>query len=176
MKTATMKNRQQGATLITAIVMLIVLTLLTLTSVNSSVASLRVVGNAQVGGEAAAAAQQSIEQYISSNFTVAPAAASAVVGAYTVNIPLPACNGSTPVLNSSLDPNNPDDQPCFSSGSVNNSGIFFVSGTSATTTVSWCYSQKWDVEADVSDAVTGASETMHQGVALKVAAGTDCPV
>lgn len=170
----TMKDRQRGATLITALVMLIVLTMLTFSSVNSSIASLHVVGNAQIGGEAAAAAQQTIELVISSNFTANPVPVSAVVGGYTVTVPAPACNGSTPILNSSLDPTNPDDQPCYSSGSVNNTGIFFTSGVSQTTTVSWCYSQKWDVQAQVNDPGTGVNETTHQGVSLKVPAGTTC--
>ncbi len=170
------KHNQRGATLITALVMLIVLTLLTFSAIRSSIANLRIVGNAQVGEEAAAAAQQTIEQIISTNFTTVanPVTVTAVVGSYTVKVPPPTCNGSTPILNSALDPSNPDDQPCFSSGSANNTGIFFVSGVSHTMTVSWCYRQKWDVEADVNDAVTGAVETTHQGVALKVAAGTTC--
>ncbi len=168
------KHQQRGATLITALVMLIVLTLLTFSAIKSSIANLRIVGNAQTGGEAAAAAQQTIEKVISTNFTANPVPVSAVVGSYTVNVPTPTCSGSTPILNSALDPTNPDDQPCFSSGSANNTGIFFVSGVSHTMTVSWCYRQKWDVEADVSDAVTGAIEQTHQGVALKVAAGTTC--
>lgn len=174
MNTTTMKRTQQGATLITALVMLVVLTLLTFSAIRSSIANLRIVGNAQTSGEAAAAAQQTIEQVISANFTANPQPVSAVVGAYTVTVPTPTCNGSTPILNSALDPVNPDDQPCYSSGSVNNTGIFFVSGASQTSSISWCYRQKWDVEADVNDSATGAVEQTHQGVALKVAAGTTC--
>ncbi len=174
MKPIAMHTKQTGATLITALIMLLVLTLLTFSAIKSSIANLRIVGNAQVSGEAAAAAQQTIEQVISTNFTANPVPVSAVVGSYTVSVPTPTCNGSTPILNSALDPTNPDDQPCYSSGSVSNTGIFFVSGTSQTSTMSWCYRQKWDVEADVNDAATGAAEQTHQGVALKVAAGTSC--
>lgn len=177
MKPITMKNNQRGATLITALVMLIVLTLLTFSSISTSIANLRITGNTQTEGEAAAATQQAIEQMISSNFTANPnpAASSVIVGAYTVTVPVPACAGSTPILNSSLDPTNPDDQPCYSSSSSSNTGIIFVSGTSATNTMSWCYAQSWDVQAQVNDAATGgANVTTHQGVALKVPAGTTC--
>lgn len=176
MKTVTMKTKQRGVTLITALIMLIILTLLTFSSIKSSIANLRITGNAQIDGEAAAAAQQTIEAVISSNFASNPVAASsvAIVGSYTVKVPAPACNGSTPVLNSSLNPNNPDDYPCYSSGGSNNTGIFFVSGASQTSTVSWCYAQNWDVQAQVNDPTSGANETIHQGVSLKVPAGTTC--
>lgn len=168
-------TRQRGITLITALVLLVVLTLLGLSAMRSSLADLRIVGNAQASDEAAAAAQRVIERVISSNFTANPVAVAAVVGPYSVKVPAPACNGSTPISNSSLDPSNPDDQPCFSSGTSSNTGIIFVSGASASHTVPWCYSQKWDVQAQVNEPKTGVSETTHQGVALKVAAGTDCP-
>lgn len=174
MKTTTMKSNQHGSTLITSLVMLVVLTLLTFSSIGTSIASLRVVGNAQSEEEAAAAGQRTIELVISSNFTTNPVPTSAVVGTYTVAVPAPACKGSTPILNSSLDPTNPDDQPCYSSSSASNSGIFFASSVAASTTMSWCYAQKWDVQAQVNDATTGANVTTHQGVALKVAAGTTC--
>lgn len=174
--TTFLEQTQRGFTLVTALVLLLILTLLALSAMRSSIADMRIVGNVQTSEEAAAAAQQMIEQVISSNFTASPVAATAVVGSYQVTVPVPACNGSTPILNSSLDPTNPDDLPCFSSDSASNSGIYFVSGAAATTTVSWCYSQKWDVQARVNDKRTGVSETTHQGVALKVAAGTDCPV
>ena len=174
MKPTTMKSKQQGATLITALVMLIVLTLLTFSSINTSIANLRVTGNSQTEEEAAAATQQEIEQVISVNFTANPVATSAVINSYTVNVPAPACQGSTPILNSSLDPTNPDDQPCYSSSSSNNTGIMFVSGAQASNTMSWCFAQDWDVQAQVNDAATGANVTTHQGVALKVPAGTTC--
>lgn len=170
----TATNRQRGATLITGLVMLVVLTSLALSAIKSSTTNLRIAGNTQADEEAVAAAQRTTESLISSNFTANPVASSAVVGPYTVNVPAPACHGSTAILNSSLDPANPADQPCFSSASANNTGLVFVSGTQATNTISWCYAQKWDVEADVNDPTTGANVTTHQGVSLKVPAGTTC--
>lgn len=167
-------NNQRGAILITGLVMLVVLTLLALSAIKSSTTDLRIAGNAQTDEEVVAAAQRTTELVISSNFTANPVASSAVIGGYTVNVPVPACKGSTAIPNSSLDPTNPDDQPCYSSSSASNTGIFFVSGASAANTMSWCYAQKWDVQAQVNDATTGANVTTHQGVALKVPAGTSC--
>ncbi len=167
-------RRQQGATLITGLVMLVVLTLLAVSAMKSSTVNLRIAGNTQADQEAVAAAQRTTETVISSNFTATPAATSAVVGSYTVNVPIPVCHGSTAILNSSLDPTNPDDQPCFSSSAASNTGLVFVSGTQTTNTMSWCFAQKWDVEADVNDPTTGANVTTHQGVSLKVPAGTAC--
>ncbi len=173
-KPMTTMSGQQGATLITGLVMLVVLTMLALSAIKSSTTNLRIAGNAQTEQEAVAAAERTTELVISSNFTANPVASSAVVGTYAVTVPAPSCHGSTAISNASLDPSNPDDQPCFSSGGAGNSGIFFVSGAAATTTMSWCYAQKWDVEADVNDGATSTSVTTHQGVSLKVPAGTTC--
>lgn len=178
MKNAIYRNRQQGATLITALIMLIVLTLLSFSGIRSSTINLSIANNTQLDEEAVAAAERTTELVISSNFTKNPAASTAVVvvgnSTVTVAVPAPACHGSTAILNSSLDPTNPDDLPCFSSSGANNTGVLFVSGTAAANTMSWCYAQKWDVQAQVNDAITGANVTTHQGVSLKVPAGTSC--
>ena len=63
-----MKNlhRQQGVTLIMALVMLVVLTLLALTSFNLTRSNLQIVSNMQQRDEAEAAAREVIEETISS--------------------------------------------------------------------------------------------------------------
>jgi len=179
MNILTTKTRQAGATLITALVMLIVLTLLTFSAIRSSMANLRIAGNAQVGAEAAAAAQQTIEQVISSNFTSNPVAVTAVVGAYTVSVPTPACTGSTPVLSASLDYYNPDDRQCFPPGTDPNPNLIDRIGQNGQrqnqlATQPYCFSQRWDVQANVNDPATGAVEETHQGIALRVGLGVAC--
>jgi Tfp pilus assembly protein PilX len=177
-----LKYKQRGTTLLVALIMLVVLTLLAISAIRSSNTNLRIAGNMQMAGEAAAAAQQVIEQTISSNFTTTPASSVTAVDIngngtndYTVNIAVPACSGSVPLLNSNLNMSNPNDVPCFSSSTASNTGIISASGTPATTGQSWCYDQQWDVQSQATSLTsTGADVTIHQGVSLRVAAGTTC--
>ena len=171
-----LKHRQNGTTLAVALIMLVVLTLLVISSIRSSNTDLRIAQNMQVQEEAVAAAQQAVEQVISVNFTANPAASAVTTtiggAAYNVAVSQPACTNSVAISNS--DPNLPS--ACISSGAAQNTGIKFVSGTTATTTgTSWCYTQQWDVQATASDANTGATATVHQGVGLYVPTGTSCP-
>ncbi len=167
------KYRQQGITLVTALVMLVVMMLLAVSAINSSTSNLRIVSNMQIKEESVAAAQQGIEQVISNNFTAAPASSTLAVPmggtTYNVNIAQPACTNSTPLANNT--PNIPPQ--CVSSSTLQNTGIFFASGAASTGT-SWCSAQQWDVQATVVDGRTGASSTVHQGVSLDVPTGTGC--
>lgn len=178
----TLKNRQRGATLIVGLVMLVVLTLLVISAIRSGSNNLRIVGNMQMQQEVSTAAQQAIEQVISSNFTVNPV--SQVVNVdinmdgiadYAATV-TPTCTGSISVTNANLDPTNKDDLPCISSGVAQNTGLI-VSGVAATaaTGPSWCYMQQWEVQANVPAGNTGAMATTFQGVSMRVPAGTACP-
>lgn len=177
-----LKHKQCGATLLVALVMLVVLTLLVLSAIRSSNTNLRIAGNMQMTGEAAAAAQQAIEQIISSNFTANPASSVMTVDInndgtpdYNASVAQPVCTGSVPIMNVNLDMTNPNDLPCFSSSTANNTGIMSASGTPATTGQSWCFSQRWDVQTQATSLTgSGADVTLHQGVALRVPAGTTC--
>lgn len=177
-----LKHKQRGATLLVALVMLVVLTLLVLSAIRSSNTNLRIAGNMQMQGEATAAAQQAIEQVLSSNFTASPA--SSVINVdinndgtndYRADVTKPACSGSVALMNANLDMSNPNDVPCFSSSTASNTGIVFASGTPATTGQSWCYAQQWDVQTQATSITgTGADVTIHQGISLRVPAGTTC--
>lgn len=177
-----MKNQQRGVTLIVALVMLVVLTLLVISAIRSSNTNLRIAGNMQMQGEAAAAAQQAIEQILSGNFTAPPTAITIQVDInndgtpdYAAAVAQPSCTGSRAVANSALDMNNANDVPCFSSSTTSNTGMMFVSATSIATGQSWCFDQQWDVAASsTSSAGNGATAEIHQGAALRVPAGTTC--
>ena len=173
-----MLHKQRGSTLLVALVMLMLLTLVALSAMNASTTNLEVVGNAQLREEANAAAQLAIEQVISSNFTASPASSvvTANVGGtnYIATVAVPTCKNTVPIVNSELDPSNPLDAVCLSSGSMQNTGVMNASGV-VSTTQSWCYQQTWDVNATVNDSDTGANANVHQGVSLRVPAGTDCP-
>ncbi|OIR03324.1 hypothetical protein GALL_145960 [mine drainage metagenome] len=176
------KHKQRGATLLVALVMLVVLTLLVISAIRSSTTNLRIAGNMQTQSENTAAAQQAIEQVISGNFTSNPASSVVTVDInnsgtpeYTATVAQPLCTGSMPLKNSNLDMTNPNDVPCFSSSVASNTGIVSTSGMPATTGQSWCLSQQWDVQAQATSiAGNGANVTVHQGVALRVPAGTGC--
>lgn len=177
-----LRHKQRGATLLVALVMLVVLTLLVVSAIRSSNTNLRIAGNMQMQGEAAAAGQQAIEQVISRNFTENPVSSVVSVDInndgvndYTANVATPTCTGSVALMNANLDKNNANDVPCFSSSTASNTGIISASGTPVTTGQSWCYMQQWDVQAQSTDSAgTGASVTTHQGVSLRVPAGTTC--
>lgn len=167
------RNKQHGAVLFLALMLMVALTLLVLSAVRAGNTNLRIAGNMQMQGETAAAAQQAIEQVISFNFTSNPVATSIPVTngltTYTVNVAQPVCLVSLPILN-----NDPALPPtCINSGSQN-TGIFNASGVPSTGTPSMCYTQQWDVQATVLDNSSGATTTLHQGVGLKVPVGTVC--
>lgn len=174
---------QRGSTLLVALVMLVLLTLMAISAINSTTSSIQVVGNAQFREEANAAAQQAIENVISSNFTANPTAAAAAasttvsfgVASYNVTVAVPTCTSSVAITNGELNPDIPADKPCIGGSQSNNPGFFGPNGLPKPTTQSWCFKQKWDILATVTDANTGANTTLHQGVFTKVPVGTACP-
>lgn len=173
-----MSHKQQGSTLIVALVMLMLLTLMAISAMNSTTSNIQVVGNAQFREEASAAAQQGIESVISSNFTVSPAASAVAVAfgaaTYAAQVEAPTCISSIGLTNNELNPDNAVDAVCLGSGAATNTGTV-TSGVAPTSTAqSWCYDQKWDIRATVSDANTGANTAVHQGVSMRVPAGTSC--
>ena len=177
------RNRQKGATLIIGLVMLVVLTLLVISAIRSSNTNLRIVGNMQMQEEVSNAAQQATEQVISSNFTANPVSQAIAIDInkdgttdYTANVS-PSCTGSIPVTNANLNPLNAADQPCISSGTAQNTGLMISAPAGAGTLAgqSWCYLQQWELQANATDASTGATATTVQGVSVRVPAGTSCP-
>lgn len=170
---------QRGSTLLVALVMLVLLTLIALSTMNATTSGIQIVGNTQFREEANAAAQEGIEKIISSNFTANPVASSVAVtfgaASYTAQVEKPDCISSVAITNASLNPNNPDEAVCLGSGAAGNTGIVAASGVASPTAQSWCYRMQWDIRATVNDSNTGANTAVHQGVFLRVPAGTECP-
>ena len=134
------KNRQNGATLITALIMLIVLTLLVVSGIRSSNTNLRIAGNMQMQEEAVAAAQQAIESVISARTLVV---STQTVGHYTVTFGQLICQSASQI-SAAAAAATPDCQ-----------------GSPGTPT---CYSTTWDIAATAIDASTGATAEIHQGI------------
>jgi Tfp pilus assembly protein PilX len=160
-------KQQQGSTLLVGMIMLILLTLIAVSAIESTTSSIQMVGNAQFREEATAAAQQAIENVIStSTFTTTPPSQQNIdinqdgTADYSVSFtPAPTCS-SYKAVNTATETGLPKD--CYGSpGTV------------------LCYRTTWDIPAVVNDVTTGAKVSLHQGVKVLVginAALTSCGV
>ena len=179
------REKQSGATLLVALVMLVVLTLFAITAINFTNINTRIVGNQQFKKEAESAAQQAVEQIISSDFTTNPVATAVNVDInndgtndYIVQVAKPACLTTKPIQLLELDITITDDQNCFKSakGPI---GLFGMTGGGGAGN-SLCSNTQWDVQATVTDSGatgssgSGAKAVVHQGVAKRVKIGTPC--
>jgi Tfp pilus assembly protein PilX len=182
-------RRQRGVTLIVALIMLVLLTLLALTSFNLGNSNLQIVSNMQQRNEAVAAAQEVIEEAISSTrfFSSPDDALANPCGAanqrcidtngdgkpdVTVVLAKPVCAKAQAVKNSSLDLAQSENAGCVVSQVQN----FGTSG--AVTGDSLCADSVWELRATATDDVTEASVEVTQGVAVRVAKddiATNCP-
>lgn len=176
-----MRHRQSGSTLLISLVMLVMLTLFVLTVINTTNINFRIVRNMQVETELQAAAQLVIEQVVSNENSFFPLATGAPnvpvdidndgTPDYTVTVAAPACTALVPIKTVDLDILNPGDAACLGSGAVVAAGIVGLGGSGN----SLCSNSRFDVRADATDPVSGAtSVTIHQGVAIRVPAGTPC--
>ena len=153
-------RHQRGSTLLVALIMLVLLTLIAVSAINSTTTSTQMVGNAQFREEANAAAQQAIEKVLSNVgfMTTAPTPQNIDVNNdgvadYTVTFaPAPTCLSAKSVV-------------------VGDPGVPSVCASSIGAV---CYWTMWDVRAVVSDAKTGASVAVHQGI--KAIAGLNAAV
>lgn len=147
MKLVASKQSQRGITLFVGLIMLVLITLMVTSAFTLSTTNLKSVGNMQAKDEAIAAANQAIEQVLSSPFTTAPTAEEINVdinndGAvdYVALIATPTCVRASP-----------EAVIARSSGSL-------PAMQSVTT-----YNTIWDIEATVENAKTGAKTIVQAG-------------
>jgi Tfp pilus assembly protein PilX len=147
---------QRGATLIVGLIMLAVITLTVTTAFMVSGSNLKAVGNMQFRNEAIAAADKAIEQVVSSPFTASPTAEDINVDInndgtvdYVVHVVRPACIRAARIVTGP--------------GSGTASSI-----TLGLPTTPPDYNTVWEIEADVTDASSGASVHVHQGVRVRL--------
>ncbi|MBL8482925.1 MAG: pilus assembly PilX N-terminal domain-containing protein [Rhodocyclaceae bacterium] len=154
MKPLRSPRAERGVTLVVALLMLIIITVVVVSAINSSTINLRIAGNTQIRDESRNAAQQAIEQFISSyaKFYPAPPSTNTTVqidinhdGAsdYTVVIAPPKC-----VRVSQQIP--PKTLQCASGARSN----------------LYCWDSVWEVTATATDANSGVSQTVTQGVSV----------
>lgn len=178
-------RHQRGATLIVALIFLILLTLFAVTSFNLGKTSMQTVGNMQHRNEAMGAAQQIVEEAASTTrlfetpAAIIPNGNAACNGGapntkcvdvngdgkadITVQLtPTPTCVKAQPILNSQLDPSNPQDKGC----SVQQAQGFGVAG--AATGNSLCSDSTWEVTAVAQDNLTQAQYLVTEGIGVRV--------
>jgi Tfp pilus assembly protein PilX len=143
-----MKNRERGAvTLLVSLTILLIMTMLVLSTININTINFRIAGNMQAQKMVETAALQGMENVMSQtgNFASTSTAQTIIVGDYSVSIIPSACIG-TKVM----------------------SGFSAAWGMSPEENV-------WEMEAQVSDPLTGASITLHQGVKIQQLADSCSP-
>lgn len=144
-------KHQRGAALLIGMIVLTVITLVVTASFRISNNNLKTVANMQFRDEATAAANMAIEQVVGTPFTASPAADEILVDInnddtndYTVQVATPTCVQATQVASAS------------SAGGGSSASISVASPA--------LYSTVWDIEATVTDALSGSSVVVRQGV------------
>ena len=178
------KQKQKGATLLVGMIMLVVLTLLVVFAIRSGNTNLKIAGNMQSQAEVSAATQQVIEQVIeqvkvTENPSLIPAQTVPVTMGnvtYTVSVSaIDTCVNEIPILNADLNPAEANDVPCFEG--ADDDKALFVDGSGnfkQTTKPSACKTQQWEIEAGVTDDVSGAQVTQVQGISIRVPSVVNC--
>ena len=146
--------RQRGLTLVVSMIMLVVLTLLVVSAIRFSNTNLKTVANMQYKNETAAAAQKAIE-VVMSDLNKFKTPTDTVLNVdinndgltdYVVTAYAPVCTLAIP-----------------------------VAGYSASFAASAPQDTYWDIKSLVTDARTGATSTVHQGVRVRLDSAATCP-
>lgn len=176
------RQNQAGVTLVVSLIFLAIFMVVAVAMVNSGLINVKVAANQQHTVEARDAAQQAVEQIISQDFTITPAASSVQVDVtgdgkadYTAQVDVPTCVASKPVAKV-IDPDkHPEDADCsLGSGTANGNLVLSASGAAAVSSL--CNDTQWDVTANVNDAnATATAVTVHQGIAVRTLYGSTCP-
>ena len=137
------RHRQKGATLLVSLIMLVVITMFVVTGINLTSVNLRIIGNAQLQRKLEAAVQEAIEQVITNpaSFSTAAVVMTATIDGFNVTVSVPSCKFYT-----------------------------VAAGYSRTQDIAPEFTY-WDFQAGATDALSGASATVHQGAKLPLPAG-----
>lgn len=142
-------SRERGATLIIGLIMIVLISLIVINAFTLSSSNFKSVSNMQTRDEAVAAANQVVEQVISSDFTSIPVAQTVTVDInkddtpdYSVAVAVPTCVRATQATVAA--PSDVELGAAMSAGST--------------------WNTDWDLDATVTDAVSGAQVRVRQGV------------
>ena len=177
-----LRSREQGATLVVALIILVLLALLGLGAYQTSVTDMKSSGNMQARNEALNAAQETIETVISTRQFVADPSNAVVTPCGAANTfcsdldgdgtpeyrtrlnPMPACVTMKVIKVVELNLASSEDLGC----AVGQTQQFGVAGVDTTAGDSLCASTVWQVTAEASSETSGAKVTVSQGVGLRV--------
>lgn len=190
---ATRPRRQQGATLVIALVLLLTLSMLGVWAFNSSSTNTRIVGNMQARQEALSAAQAAVEQTISSPlFITNPTAVAATPVTVNINgtayavllkdkqsMRKPACYRLKAIKQNDLDANSAGDRNCMKDAGQTTGIESEVPPAEITSGDSMCSNSDWNIYAEVTDPQSGAFVAVNQGIAQPVVtldAENACPI
>lgn len=189
-------HSQRGATLLVALIMLVLLTLFAISALRTSTTNLKVVGNMQARTEALNAAQQAIENVITTPlFTSSPAAAvlnpcdgtanmlctdsagnlvpTSATAVYTIRLnPQPSCVAVRAIKTVELNFASLKDQACV----AGQAQMFGVAG--AVGGDSLCAYSEWEVTAEATAVLLGARAAATQGIGIRISTdemATACP-
>lgn len=171
--------------MVIGLIMLVLVTLLALTTLNLGKSTLQIVGNMQLRKQVTAAAQEAIEDAISTTrLFLSPGAVYLTPcagpntkcidvdgdGAADVTValtPTPTCVKSQIIKNAFMNLNlsDPNDQACV----LATGQTFAIAGSGVANSL--CSDTVWQIRAEASDNVTQAKIDVTQGVAVRV--GTD---
>ena len=159
------RAREGGFVLMLSLVMLVAITILAAAAIRAGATNLRAVTNQQVREESLAAAQQAIEQVISSNFARdATALATARAAAPTIRFSddksydIAFDEGAiclvsiVPLKNQELNLNDEDDAKCYHGGTLNSD----------------CARTVWQLTARATNSFFGAGVSVTQAVGIKM--------
>ena len=151
----TFQRRQGGTTLLIALVFLVILTLFAVSGMNTGVINLRTANNAQMMVEAEFAAQQQIEQALNTMNSFMAVA----VAPTTTNVDVNGDSYTDFVVTT---------QPprCLSIEAAGGYSYEFA-GSAPKDTV-------WEIVANASDSVFGATVTLRQGVKVRLPVNAVC--
>ncbi|MCY1215336.1 hypothetical protein D9M68_869250 [compost metagenome] len=134
-------SKQCGAALVVALLMLVVMALLGVSAINSSTVNQSIISNVQSQQEAEAAAQDAIEQTISSISAFKdPVASTRTVNGLSVSVSAPVCTGAQVLPGYSRPPPDSPVQPPKKT--------------------------QWEISATVDDETTGSKVVIRQGVSI----------
>ena len=163
-------RRERGATLLISLIMLVVLTLFAIAAIRTGNIGFKIVGNQQAQKLMEAAAQQAVEQAISNlgNFdplTIVPPSTT-VAQRVCVN----AAAGDPPAVGPT--------SSCTSGTQVDVAPVRCISTKrsqfDSLTQPMATYDNVWEIVATVTDTLTGAKATYHQGVKIRMLS-SQCP-
>jgi Tfp pilus assembly protein PilV len=182
--TAQARQRQQGSTLLIAMIFLLLFLVIATAVYRTSLTSTQAIGNMQWRNEAVNAADDAIDRLLStSDFANNTAAMTAQVNAapfqmdangdgindISVSFPVvtidgvaragPRCLRAEPIPNKDLDPDVAADVACYSTSST---------GGGAPNAPSLCANTEWSITVRAVDGVTNTSVDVVQGVGVRV--------